>query len=122
MKFIIPKGQEFYCEFTVKEPGANVPMDLSNAVGHFTLSTLGLDPCVVLDGLPLDFPDPVNGIASIFLLPEQTENLVTKIGFAEDGYPPMPTYKASLNIVASEPVFVEIPKIYVSDRGESCGV
>lgn len=122
MKFIIPKGKEFYCEFTVKEPGAGVPMDLTDATGTFTLSTLDIEPCVAVGPVDLTFPDPINGLAAVTLIATQTEDLISQRGFAEDGYPPMATYRAALDIETENPIYVEIPWIYVSDGGSTCPV
>ena len=52
MKFIIPKGVEFYCEFQIKEPGSSTPMDLTDSTGTFILSTIG--PNVELTLGPID--------------------------------------------------------------------
>ena len=117
MRFVIPKGVEFYCEFDVKEPGSSTPMDLTGATGTFSLSTIGLDPNPTLTAVPLVVTDPDNGIVSVSLTAEQTSELVTRIGFAEDGYDIIPTYKAQLDIQAENPISVTIPKVYVNDSG-----
>lgn len=131
MRFVIPKGEEFYCEFTIKEPGASIPMDLTGAAGTFKISTIGPNPCLILSDVPIVVVDPLNGLISITLTSEQTTLLDGRAGFAEDGYPIVPTYKGALDIIAQTqevvdgpvidvPVYVEIPQIYISNFGESC--
>jgi len=120
MRFIISKGQPFYCEFVVKEPGSNTPMNLTGATGTFTLSTIGVNPCIVINALPLTFPNPTNGVAAVSLTAIQTATLTSMIGFSEDGYPLMPTYRGSLNINSTHPIYVELPKVYINDSGTSC--
>lgn len=121
MQFIIPRGQDFYCEFTIKEPGSGTPMDLTGATGTFSLSDIGVNACMVLEPVALSFPDAINGIAAVNLTSAQTEPLIGRRGFAEDGYPMIPTYRASLDIqTIDNPVYVEIPQVYISDDGTSC--
>ena len=122
MRFVIPRGKSFYCEFTVKEPGASIPMDLTGSTGTFDMSTIGPNSCLVLEAIPLGIVDAENGIVSLSLTPEQTADLTSRRGFAEDGYPIVPTYKGSLHIVGTEEIYVEIPKIYISDSGTQCPV
>ena len=120
MRFVIPKGQVFYCEFTVKEPGESTPMDLTGATGTFTLITIGENPCIAVEATSIAVVDATNGIISISLTAEQTADLVGRKGFAEDGYPLIPTYRGSLEIHTTEEIFVDIPKVYIIDDGSSC--
>lgn len=117
MRFVIPKGKAFYCEFQVKEPGTAVALDLTNASGTFSLSTIGVEPELYLDNISLTFPQPENGIAAVTLTAAQTANLVDRRGFAEDGFPMIATYKAGLDIDAEHVIFVEIPQVYISNLG-----
>jgi hypothetical protein len=119
MKYIIPKGKEFYCEFTIKEPGASVPMDVTGMTGGFTLSKIGVNPCVVLT-TPISIVDPLNGLISITLTSNETAALNGRKGFPEDGYALIPTYSGSLDLMKDYPINVLIPKIYVLDDGTSC--
>ncbi len=119
MKYIIPKGKDFYCEFTIKEPGAGVPMDVEGMTGTFTLSEIGIDPCVVLV-TDIFVVDAENGLIAINLTANETNSLETRIGFAEDGYPIMATYSASLDLLLDQPINVIIPKVYILDSGENC--
>ncbi len=120
MKFTIPRGEAFYCEFQVKQPGASLPLDLTNSTGTFTLATIGATPCLVLDAIAMTVEDAINGEISITLTEDQTADLISKVGFAEDGYPTMATYKASIYITGEEEIFVDIPKVFISDSGETC--
>ncbi len=120
MRFIIPEGKPFYCEFTIKEPNESTPMDLSGSIGKFSLSTIGPSSCLVLNDIAMNIEDAVNGLISVSLSSSQTSGLVSRVGFAEDGYPMVPTYKASIYITGGEEVYVEIPKVYISDGGDVC--
>ena len=122
MKYIIPRNKDFYCEFVIKEPGATIPMDVTGMTGTFTLSKIGDDPCTVLT-VPISVVNGQNGIISINLSAEQTKGLVGRKGFPEDGYPLMPTYSGSLDLLLDQPINVVVPKIYILDAGEeSCPV
>ena len=115
MRFVIPQNEEFYCMFQVKEPGSGTPMDLTGASGVFSLTTIGIECLEVLTGVVMTVEDAINGEISVRLTSEQTSGLVSEIGFAEDGYPLMPTYKARIDISSIEaPISVDIPKVYVS--------
>ena len=120
MRFIIPRGKSFYSEFTVKEPGASVPRDLTGYTGYFNMSSIGINSCLVLSDVLLELVDPLNGVVSLTLNELQTKDLIGRSGFAEDGYPNVPTYKASLYLVGGDEIYVEIPKVYISDGGTSC--
>jgi len=120
MRFTIPRGKPFYCEFVIKEPGANIPMNVTGATGVFTLVEYGYNGCIALDALPMQVVDGMNGIMSINLIAEQTGGLLGDRGFKEDGYPLLPTYRAQLDIVANEPISVDIPKVYILDDGFTC--
>lgn len=122
MKFIIPQGKDFYCEFVVKEPGVSTPMDLVGATGTFDLFTLDATPCKVISDAPITVTDGQNGTVAISLTSTQTADLEGRRGFAEDGYPPIATYKGSLTIQADNPIYVEIPQVYVSESGAACPV
>jgi len=129
MKFVIPRGKEFYCEFQIKEPNSNTPMDLAGAHAYFTLSTIGVNPCIVLDSIPMTVKDEggaigaKNGIVELTLTSDQTKDLKGRKGFPEDGYPLVPTYSASIAVRdAAYPIDVQIPKVYVLDEGEACPV
>ncbi len=132
MKFTIPKGEPFYCEFTVKQPGASVPMDLNGANGTFSMYETGYNPCLVIDAKSIVVENPDNGLISISLTAEETANLTSRKAFAEDGYPTLPTYVGEIyleNIPDSldthkqpDQLYVDIPKIYVTDKGVACPV
>ncbi len=116
MKFTIPRGQEFYCEFQIKEPGSGTPMDITGAIGVFSLSSIGYSCTVELTDVPMVVEDAVNGKISITLDETQTANLEGQLGFAEDGYPLLPTYKARIDVTGiTTPISVDIPKVYVSE-------
>ena len=117
MKFTIPRGQEFYCEFVIKEPNSGTPMDLTGAIGLFNLSTSGLSSIEVIVDHPMTIVDAVNGLIAVRLSADQTADLIPKIGFGEDGFPLLSNYKSRLDIIASEPISVDIPKVYISDMG-----
>ena len=119
MKYIIPRGKEFYCEFVIKEPGASVPMDVTGMTGTFTMSKIGVNPCAVLT-TSVTVKDAINGIVSITLSAVETDSLLGRKGFAEDGYALMPTYSGSLDLVKDYPINVVIPKIYILDDGQLC--
>ena len=119
MRYIIPKGKEFYCEFSIKEPGASVPMDVTGMTGEFTLSKIGINPCTVLT-TSISVVDPLNGLISITLGASETATLEGRKGFAEDGYALIPTYSGSLSLMKGHPIDIVIPKIYVLDDGASC--
>ena len=121
MKYVIPRGKEFYCEFVVKEPGASVPMDVSGMTGEFTLSKIGINPCSVLT-TPISVVDATNGIISITLTSTETGALTGRKGFAEDGYTLIPTYSGSLDLLKDFPINTIIPKIYILDDGSNCVV
>ena len=119
MRYIIPKGQDFYCEFTIKEPGASIPMDVTGMTGTFTLTEIGVNPCAVLAS-PIHVVDGPNGLIGLTLTSSQTKALKGRKGFAEDGYCLMPTYSGSLDLMLTNPINVLIPKIYVLDNGQVC--
>ena len=121
MKYTIPRGEEFYCEFAIKEPLASVPMDVTGATGTFNLVRIGVNPCSVLEE-PLAVVDGPNGIMSVSLTAVQTKDLTGRKGFMEDGYPLIATYTANLQIHASEEISVSILKVYIADSGEVCPV
>lgn len=116
MRFTIHEGKDFYCEFVIKEPGASVPMDVTGATGTFVLSTIGHNPKEVISK-DMSVVDGINGIMSVSLDATETDGLMSRVAFPEDGYPPIPTYKAELNIHATEPISVFIPKVYVINQG-----
>ena len=117
MKFVIPKGVDFYCEFQIKEPGSSTPMDLTDAVGTFILSTVGPNVELTLGPIAITIEDPDNGLISLSLTGAQTQDLISRRGFAEDGYPLIFTYKGQLDIQAENPISVCIPKVYINDSG-----
>ena len=119
MKYTIPKGRPFYCEFVIKEPGASVPLDITGATGKFTLSKIGKRPCLVLEKA-MQVIDGKNGIIAVDLDVGDTIDLESAKGFPEDGYPLMATYSISLAIDAFQPINVTIPKVYISDEGLPC--
>ena len=121
MNFTIAEGADFYCEFTIKEPGASVPMDVTDATGTFILSTIGHNSCIVITQ-PMAVVDGPNGLMSVSLTASQTSGLKSRVGFPEDGYLPVATYKALLDITAAEPINVLIPKVYITTGGETCPV
>jgi len=121
MRYIIPKGKPFYCEFVIKEPGVSMPMDVTGLTGTFTLSKIGIDPCTHL-ATPVSVVDGRNGIISITLTAQETSGLDGRKGFAEDGYTLIPTYSGSLALFKDKPINVLIPKIYVIDDGAGCVV
>ena len=116
MNFTIHEGQDFYCEFVIKEPGASIPKDVTGATGTFILSTIGHNPTETLRQ-SMAVVDGENGIMSVTLTSSQTTDLDSRVGFPEDGYLPVPTYKAELDIQADEPISVYIPKVFVVDGG-----
>jgi len=115
MRFTIPRGEEFYCMFQIKEPGSGTPMDITGATGLFNLSSIGHSCSEALTDVPMVIEDAVNGEISVTLTIAQTTDLIPRIGFAEDGYPLIATYKARLDISASDPISVDIPQVYISD-------
>ena len=119
MKYIIPRGKDFYCEFVIKEPGASVPMDVTGMTGTFTMSEIGMNPCTVLT-TTVSVKDGPNGIVSISLTALETTKLMGRKGFAEDGYSLIPTYSGSLDLMLTQPINVVIPKIYILDDGQVC--
>jgi hypothetical protein len=116
MKYIIPRGEEFYCEFSVKEPGASIPMDVTGMTGEFILSKIGNDPCVVLTS-PISVVNGPNGLISITLTADETKSLTGRKGFAEDGYALIATYSGALDLMLTQPINILIPKIYILDSG-----
>ena len=128
MKYVIPSGRPFYCEFQIKEPGESMPMDVTGASGTFTLSEIGHNPCLVLSA-PIEVVDNQNGVVSISLTALQTMNLEGRRGLPEDGYLLMPTYAGALDMMIPDPdpvglpdvpVNVFIPKVYIQEVGEVC--
>ncbi len=125
MRFVINEGQEFTCEFVIKQPGASVPLDITGATGTFTMSTNGPISCEVISATPLVIENELNGQNGIFTLTltaEQTTGLQGDKGFAEDGYPLIATHTGALDIqhpIEGE-IFVDIAKIYVKNLGASC--
>ena len=122
MKFVIPQGRAFECIFPVKEPNSPTPMDLTGASGTFTLSTIGNQPCVVLDKIPMTVYDALNGKFKLNLTAEQTEDLVGSKAAEEDGYPLSATYVALLEINQAEygQIFANIPQVYIYETGSTC--
>lgn len=118
MRFTIPKGKEFYCEFLIKEPGSSTPMDLTGAAGTFSLSSIGPNAYPEIIDAPMAVSDAINGIISVTLDATETKDLVSDTGFAEDGYMPVATYKARLDVTGvTEPISVDIRQVYISDMG-----
>ncbi len=121
MKYIIPRGKDFYCEFVIKEPGASIPMDVTGMTGSFTMSEIGVNPCSVLT-TSITVQDGPNGIISISFTAAETSTLLGRKGFAEDGYALIPTYSGSLDLMLGDPINVMVPKIYILDDGSACPV
>ncbi len=121
-KFVIPEGRAFECIFPVKEPNSPTPMDLTGASGTFTMSTIGVGPCIVLDNIPMTVYDALNGKFKLTLTAEQTTGLVSSEAFEEDGFPLSATYKALLEINQPEfgQIFASIPQIYILNTGSAC--
>ncbi len=118
MNFTIPKGQEFYCMFVIKEPGSGTPMDITGATGLFNLSTIGFGCEAEIVDAPMVVEDAINGEISVTLTSTQTASLLSRIGFAEDGYPPIATYKGRIDITGTtNPISVDIPKVFISNMG-----
>ena len=116
MRFTIPKGQDFYCEFEIKEPGASIPMDITGGIGTFNLSTLGFTCTEAIKDAPMVIQDPVNGIISISLTADETKDLISEVSFAEDGYAPLATYKGRVDITNLEkPISVDIRQVFISN-------
>ena len=125
MKFVINRGQPFECEFVIKQPGASVPLDINGSAGVFNLSTIGHNSCIALQDIPLGITDEQagqNGIFTLSLTALQTSELIGAKAFAEDGYPLIATYSATLDILHPEEgkIFVDILKVYVRDSGAVC--
>jgi len=122
MKFTIPAGRAFECTFQIKEPNSSTPMDLTGATGTFTMSTIGVNPCIVLDKITMTVDDALNGKFKLSLTAEQTTGLVSSKAGQEDGYPLTATYSALLEINQSEfgLIYAQVPQIYVTDIGTSC--
>jgi len=127
MKFTIPRNKDFYCEFQIKEPNSTTPMDLAGATATFSLSEIGVNPCVVLANVPMTVIDEggvigaKNGRVALNLSADQTKDLYGDKGFAEDGYPLRPTYSAFIEIRSVKyPIDVAVSKVYVADGGETC--
>ena len=125
MRFVINRGQPFSCEFVIKQPGASVPLDITGSIGTFTLSTIGINACIVIPATPLTIVDDLaaqNGQFNLDLTAEQTTDLVGNKGFAEDGYQLIATYTGALDIWHPEEgdIFVDIAQIYVKDQGVTC--
>jgi len=116
MKYIISRGKDFYCEFVIKEPGVDTPMNVSGMTGTFSMTETGPNPCNILT-TGINVVDGPNGIISINLTANQTTPLLGKKGFAEDGYPLIATYTGSLDLMLGNPINVLIPKIYILDDG-----
>jgi len=122
-KFTIPQGREFEGIFVIKEPNSGTPLDLTGASGTFTLSSIGVAGCVVIDKKAMGIFDAINGKFKITLTADETADLETSLGLQEDGYPLSATYKALLDIDASVgKVYVRVPQIYVESVGDSCPV
>ena len=120
-KFTIPQGREFEGIFVIKEPNSGTPLDLTGASGTFTLSSIGVAGCVVIDKKAMTIFDAINGKFKITLTADETATLETSLGLQEDGYPLSATYKALLDIDASVgKVYVRVPQIYVESVGDSC--
>ncbi len=116
MRFTISKNKEFYCKFQIKEPGSSIPMDITGATGLFTLSTIGIGCVSTIVDAPMIVEDAINGEISVTLSAADTALLEGRIGFAEDGYPLIATYKARIDITGTaNPISVDIPKVYVSE-------
>ena len=121
-KFIIPEGRSFECIFVIKEPNSTTPMDLTGATGTFTMSTIGSNPCIVLDNISMSVDDALNGKFKLSLTAEQTTGLESANAFAEDGYPLSATYSGLLEINQSGygQIFAGVPQIYILTTGTAC--
>ena len=116
MRFTIPKNQDFYCEFEIKEPGASIPMDITGATGVFNLSTLGFTCVEAIKDAPMVIQDGINGIISVTLTADETKDLISEVAFAEDGYAPIATYKGRIDISdLIKPISVDIRQVYISN-------
>jgi len=123
-KFVIPQGRAFECIFPIKEPNSPTPMDITGATATFTLSTIGVSPCVVLNNIPMTIYDAVNGKFKLNLTADQTSDLEGAKAFEEDGFPLSATYSALLEI--NHPtfgqIFASIPQCYIYETGTVCPV
>ena len=124
MKFTIYVGRAFTCVFPVKQPDSPTPMDITGSTATFTLSTNGLQSCMVLSKVPMTIYDALNGKFQLGLTVDQTTGLIDKVAFEEDGFPTMATYKALIEIQhpVYGPIKANIPKVYVEDMGTLCVV
>jgi hypothetical protein len=120
MRMTIVKGKPFQADFVVKLNGSTNALPLNIAdTGKITFYTNGVNPEKVLIDISMIQQDASNGKFRLNLTAEQTAVFETKIGFAEDGYPVEPTYKAlaEFNTVNQGYMMAEVSEIYIVDMG-----
>ena len=123
-KLIIIKGRPYEAKFIIKASGSLTGVDLDPLLdtGTFTLSSSGVNPCLLLSKIPMTITDAPNGEFTLTLTAEQTLDLPYDIEFGEDGYPVTASCSAVLDIdtQAEGKIFAQMPKIYVQNLGEAC--
>ena len=119
-KFVIVKGRAYTGKIVIKASNSTVGVSLNPSdTGTFTLSSVGDDPCLLLDKIPMVISDASNGEFTINLTAEQTSNLPAAVEFGEDGFPLAFTCRVLLDIqtVAEGQIFGAIPRVYIEDTG-----
>ena len=123
MKFEIIAGKEYTADFVVKQNGASIGLVLDPTdTGKFSIVKNGVEPCYVLEDIPMVITDANNGKFTLTLTATETKLLTQKVGREEDGYPSMATYKglAIFETVAQGTMTAYIERIYVVELGEAC--
>lgn len=121
MRMTIIKGKPFQADFVVKMNGSTNTLPLNPAdTGKISFYTIGVNPSKVLSDVAMTQQDSANGTFRCNLTAEQTVVFETRLGFGEDGYPVMPTYKAFIEFQTVNQGYMqsEIEEIYVVDMGE----
>jgi len=122
-RFTIIKGQPFTAKIQIKKPNASEPILLdANDTAYITISTIGVNTTPILSDIPLqnvDEEDRLEGKFTLYLTAEQTELLISKVGFIEDGGQPINSHKGTIIASTLElgPIAAYIPQIYVVNEG-----
>jgi hypothetical protein len=115
----IVKGRNFQADFVVKQNGSTTALVLNSSdTGNITFFTTGVNPERKLTkDLILTSADM--GTFTLYLTPEETIMVETRVGFGEDNSPIISTYKASLDFTTVSQGYMSalINDIYITDIG-----
>ena len=119
MRMNIIKGKPFQADFVVKANGSTTALVLDpKDTGTITFFTIGNNPETTLEKNLL-LTNTEMGTFTLYLTSEETALFDTRIGFGEDSFPVIPTYKAALEFktLSQGHMSALIDQVYIVDMG-----